>query len=267
MRNSESNNNNLEVEVPKFKLVFEKPKTFQTALVICVINEGHRILNQLKEISAAGLQIDVVVCDGGSTDGTQKIITGRDFGVTALLEKDEPGGLSSQLRIAFSYCLENQYINVVTMDGNNKDGIDGIERIVSALEHGYDFVQGSRFIRDGLAVNTPKLRYLAIRLIHAPIISLAAGFKFTDTTNGFRGFSSELLTQKKLRIFRREFMHYELLANIPVLAVRSGFKATEVPVRRSYPSSGKIPTKIQGLSGNLSIMKTLIKTFTHRFEI
>jgi dolichol-phosphate mannosyltransferase len=257
---------NDEIEIPKFNVVFENSKTSRFALVICVINEGERIQSQLKKVAAANLDIDVIICDGGSSDGTQGIVENGDFGVRVLLEKIDLGGLSSQLRIAFNYCLEKKYEYIVTMDGNNKDGIDGIYRITSALENGFDFVQGSRFIEGGAAVNTPWTRYLAIRLIHAPIISLAARRKFTDTTNGFRGFSSKLISEQKRRIFRKEFTGYELLAFFPVLASRNGYITTEVPVKRIYPRTGPVPTKIHGISGNFSLLRILLKTYFSKFD-
>ena len=40
------------------------------------------------------------------------------------------------------------------MDGNGKDGADGVFGILSALEDGFDFVQGSRFVKVELAVHS-----------------------------------------------------------------------------------------------------------------
>lgn len=57
------------------------------------------------------------------------------------------------------------------MDCNRKDGVHGIATIAAALRNRYHFVQGPRFIPDGHSVNTPRDRYLAIRLIHASITS------------------------------------------------------------------------------------------------
>ena len=56
-----------------------------------------------------------------------------------------------------------------------------------------DFVQASRFITGGISENTPKLREFAIRKIHAPLLKFFSGFPWTDTTQGFRGYSSKLL--------------------------------------------------------------------------
>ena len=70
---------------------------------------------------------------------------------------------------------------------------DAIPRFIEAIEQGYAFVQASRFLAGGVAENTPKSRDLAIRFIHAPMLSLASGFHWTDTTQGFRAYSRAML--------------------------------------------------------------------------
>ncbi len=82
---------------------------------------------------------------------------------------------------------------MITIDGNHKDSIEDIPRFIRKLEEGYDLVQGSRFARGGRAVNTPFVRNIAVRLIHAPVISLTAGQRFTDTTNAYRAYSARYL--------------------------------------------------------------------------
>ena len=53
------------------------------------------------------------------------------------------------------------------------------------------------FIRGGHAVNTPPVRYAAVRLVHAPLVSLGAHQWFTDTTNAYRAYSREYLTHPR----------------------------------------------------------------------
>ena len=105
-------------------------------------------------------------------------------------------------------------------------------------------MQGSRFIPGGHAINTPKTRYAAVRLIHAPIISAAAHQWFTDTTNAYRAYSREYLTHPDVQPLRDVFMGYELLAYLSIRATQLGLRACEVPVTRAYPASGKTPTKM-----------------------
>ncbi len=250
-------NKQFEKQVPQYSIQKFAPKKHNTALVIPIINEGERILQQLLRINALDPKVDIVIADGGSTDGTLNQILLNNISITTFLEKNDVGKLSAQLRMAFDYCINVGYEYVITMDGNNKDGEKGIESIQEALSAGFDFVQGSRFIKGGEAINTPLSRLLAIKLIHAPITSIAAGFWFTDTTNGFRGHTTKLLKSVELSIFRDIFDSYELIAYIPIQAQKLGFKVTEVPVTRMYPLEGVIPTKIHGLRANLRVLVIL----------
>lgn len=66
--------------------------------------------------------------------------------------------------------------------------------------------QDSRFIKGGKAVNTPLIRSISVRLIHAPIISLAAHQRFTDTTNAYRAYSAEYLWDERVKPLRVEYL-------------------------------------------------------------
>jgi dolichol-phosphate mannosyltransferase len=159
--------------------------------------------------------------------------------------------------MGYSYALNEGYKGIVTVDGNGKDIIDSLPSFVLELEQGCDFVQGSRFIKGGQAINTPLSRLLAIKLVHAPFISLLAGFHYTDTTNGYRAYSKKLLLDKRVAPFRDIFETYELLAYLSAKAPRLGFKVKEIAVTRKYPKNGKIPTKISPIKGNLKMIQIL----------
>jgi len=118
----------------------------------------------------------------------------------------------------------------------------------------------------GLAENTPWIRDLAIRAIHAPVLSWASGFHWTDTTQGFRGYSRKMLADDRMHIFRPIFDRYELLAYISYRAPRLGFRCIELPTCRRYPGSGKTPTKISAIRGNWSLLTTLWKACTGQYN-
>ena len=112
---------------------------------------------------------------------------------------------------------------------------------------------------DAAAYAAPgELRYAAVRLIHAPLVSLGAHQWFTDTTNAYRAYSREYLTPPDVRPLRDVFGGYELLAYLSIRATQLGLKACEVPVTRAYPATGKTPTKISGFKGNSDLMKVLL---------
>ena len=248
-------------QVPAYSVTRTQPRRTKHCLVIPVINEGTRIARLLERIHQLGIasQLDVVIVDGGSRDGSLGAALLDACEVHTLLVKTGPGKLSAQLRCAYHYVLEAGYDGIVTIDGNNKDDPAAIPAFVQALEQGYDFVQGSRFVPGGHAENTPLLRWVAIRLVHAPLLALASGFGWTDTTQGFRGYSRALLSDPRVDIFRDVFDTYELLAYLSYRAPKLGYRCLELPTSRVYPAGEKAPTKISPFAGNFKLFATLLK--------
>jgi dolichol-phosphate mannosyltransferase len=255
-------------QVPDLDAALWLGKRHRYCIVIPVINEGERIKNQLKRMEAEQISsiADIIIIDGGSTDGSLELASLRRLGITGLLIKKGPGKLSAQLRCAYAFSLDQGYEGIVTIDGNDKDNPEAIPRFIEALKDGFDFLQASRFLPGGQSVNTPKLRDLAIRYIHAPCLSLASGFKWTDTTQGFRAYSRRMLLDPKIAPFRDDFMCYELLAYLSYQVPRLGYLCKELPTVRKYPA-GEVPTKISGLKGNFVILKTLLRACAGKYNV
>jgi dolichol-phosphate mannosyltransferase len=247
--------------VPAFTSMEYMPKSTKYCLLIPIINEGERIAVELDRSQKHGVDklADIIICDGDSTDGCTNDMRLKSFGVNTLLVKLGLGKQGAQLRMGFWWALARGYDGVITIDGNNKDSIEDVSRFIEKLEAGYDFVQGSRFIKGGRAINTPPMRYAAVRLIHAPLISLTAGERFTDTTNAYRAYSRKYLTHPQVQPFRDIFVTYELLAYLSVRASQLKLKTCEAPVTRAYPKTGKTPTKISFFKGNGDLLKILLK--------
>ena len=247
--------------IPKFECTEFNSKSKDYAVLIPIINEGDRIIKELK--SAYKYKVsdyaDIVICDGGSTDGCTEEGRLRNLKVNTLLVKLDSGKQGAQLRMGIWWALQRGYKGIITIDGNNKDSIEDVPGFIEKLEEGYDLVQGSRFIKGGRPVNTPFIRTVSVKLIHAPIISMTAHQRFTDTTNAYRAYSARYLTDERVQPLRDVFMTYELLAYLSVRATQIGMKACEIPVTRAYPKTGKTPTKISFFKGNSELMKILIK--------
>lgn len=168
--------------------------------------------------------------------------------------------------MGFWWALQRGYKGIITIDGNNKDSIEDVPHFIEKLKEGYDFVQGSRFVKGGRAVRTPLIRLISVRLIHAPVISLTAGQHFTDTTNAYRAYSAEYLQDPRVQPLRDIFQTYELLAYLSVRASQIGRRACEIPVTRAYPRKGKTPTKISFFRGNGELMKILFQNFLGKYR-
>ena len=255
--------------VPDFNCEEYNIKRTKYCICIPIINEGERIHKELETAKKYGIDklADIILCDGGSTDGSIQKYKLDQLGVNVLLTKIGPGKQGAQLRMGLYYAIKRGYEGFITIDGNNKDSIEDVPKFIEKLNEGYDFIQGSRFIKGGQAINTPLLRYISVRLIHAPIISLTAREKFTDTTNAYRAYSKRYITHPKVQPFRDIFVTYELLAYLSVKASQLGLETCEVPVRREYPKKGKTPTKISFIKGNWNLMKILFRNLQGKYDI
>jgi len=254
--------------VPNFNCEAFAEKKKEYCVLIPIINEGERIVRELERAKKHGISnvADIIICDGGSTDGCTENERLKKLEVNTLLVKDDIGKQGAQLRMGFYYAKERGYKGIITIDGNDKDSIEDVPKFIEKLEEGYDLIQGSRFVKGGVAINTPFTRLIAVRLIHAPVISLTAGQWFTDTTNAYRGYSAKYLYDERVQIFRDIFMTYELLAYLSVRATQLGMKACEIPVTRAYPKTGKTPTKISFFKGNSELMKILFANLFRKYN-
>lgn len=248
-------------QVPAYEQLLWLGRQRDWAVIIPVINEGERLHKFLERTQANKIAsiADIIIVDGGSTDGSLELSYLQKQGVCGLLLKTGPGRLSSQLRCGYAFTLLEGYRGIITIDGNNKDDPAQISQFIASLEAGIDFIQASRFIPDGIAENTPKLRKFAICWIHAPLLSFFSGFHWTDTTQGFRGYSRRLLLDPRVAVFRDIFQYYELLVYLSYRVPRLGYRCAELPTARRYPV-GKIPTKISTFKGNWMLLVSLLKT-------
>ena len=254
--------------VPDFDCSEYEEKKSKYCLCIPIINEKANIRLELHRarVNKVHNLCDIIICDGGSTDGGTDEDMMRGLGVNTLLVKRGAGKQGAQLRMGFYWALMRGYEGIITIDGNNKDSIEDVIKFIEKLDEGYDFIQGSRFIEGGQAINTPLARHMAVKFIHAPVISLTAKERFTDTTNNFRGYSARYLLHPLVQPFRPVFKSYELLAYLSTRASQLKLRTCEVPVTRAYPNSGKIPTKISPIKGNSELMKILIANAAGRYN-
>lgn len=254
--------------VPRFECIEFEPKSSEYVVLIPIINEGKRIQKELMRANTAKISqyADIVICDGDSKDGCTNKNRLRKLAVNTLLVKKDAGKQGAQLRMGIWWALQRGYKGIITIDGNNKDSIEDVPKFIEKLQEGYDFVQGSRFIQGGKAINTPFIRLISVRLLHAPIISITAKHHFTDTTNAYRGYSERYLLDKRVQPLRDIFMTYELLAYLSVRATQLGYSACEIPVTRAYPKKGKTPTKISFFKGNGELLKILFKNLLGKYK-
>ena len=98
-------------QVPAMETPLWQGKQHPFSVVIPVINEGERIKSLLKRMEAEQISsiADIIIVEGGSTDGSLEIEELKQVGVRGLVVKKGPGKLSAQLRCAYAFALDQGY--------------------------------------------------------------------------------------------------------------------------------------------------------------
>lgn len=245
--------------------IFSSAPEKSHVVFIFAFNEGSRLRDQLARFPENNLgSFDIMVGDDGSDDGCCDEMILRAHGVRGVVRLPTNQGLSANIKAGLDWLLNSsKYQSVIMMNGNNKDDPAAIGSFMEKLEEGYGYVQGSRFRPGGRRKNTPLVRHLAIRWIHAPLFSLASRRWMTDTTNGFRAFSRAFLEDERVHPFQEIFQQYELEQYLAWKALRLGYPCSEIPVARDYPepdAGGKVQvvSKIAGGGAHWQMIKPLL---------
>lgn len=221
----------------------------------CAFNEGEKILRVLRKFNDHNLY-DLLVIDDGSTDGV--LTAPLPPGPITVIHNSETRGAGYGVRQILSYALEKGYVAVFFVSGNDKDLPEDINKFRSAIEDGYDFVQGSRYLPGGGFGRMPFYRTIATRILHPFLFSIITGRLFTDSTNGFRAVRTKIVADQRLDLNQAWLDHYELEPYLFYKAVKLGYRVTEVPVTKIYPPRKEGYTKMRPFSGWWSILRPLV---------
>jgi len=252
------------LEIPFYECETFFPKHSKYCILICVYNEGERLKNQLTRMKPYTDIVDIIVVDSYSTDNSTSFDLMKNLGVNSVLRTNRDG-VSKALQVGLFYALKNGYDGIITIDGNNKDGVEAIPTFLEALNSGVDFVQGSRFIKGGYHANTPFIRLVGMKLFTLPLMRLR-GVKFTDPHNGFKGLSRHFLLHPKLQPFRKIFSNYSLIFYLNFSATKLKIRTMEIPVKRIYPKFGPLATKCRGIKMHVTIIFDIFKIILGLFE-
>ncbi len=248
-----------ELAIPPYREEIFKPKKTKYCLLIPTFNEIKHFPSQIKHMQEWGVfdLVDVISCDAGSTDGSADPEMLRSNGFTALLTREGPGRYSTDLRMGYGWAIKQGYDGFITVDATDRDDMSGLGEFIKKLDDGYDYIQGSRFVKGGRAVRTPFIRLFAIRMISDPILSISARHVLSDTTNGYRAYSKRFLLGKDVVAFRDNFYLHELIYYLPVIACKKKYRVAFVPVGRIYQEDNDFSTHANNASNKAYIRGVL----------
>lgn len=172
--------------------------------------------------------LNIVVVDDNSPDGTWKIVQGiskNKKNVHLLLRKRDKGRGSAG-RDGFIYCLKNGADGIVEMDADMSHDPKYIPLMIKELKNA-DLVLGSRMAEGGKEIGRNYIRRLMTSFANF-YIRLMLGLKVKDCNAGFRCFRREVL--EKIKLEKLQSKGPAIIQEVLFKAHLKGFKIKEIPI-------------------------------------
>ena len=203
------------------------PDLGRVVMVVPTYNERDNLAWIVGRLRAATPDVDVLVVDDGSPDGTGKLadeLAAADPQVT-VLHRAEKAGLGAAYLHGFSVALERGYDVVGEMDADGSHQPEQLPLLLTALADA-DLVIGSRWVPGGSVVNWPLSRkVLSVGgNLYARVL---LGIPLRDVTAGYRVFRSTTL--KAIDLDSVESAGYIFQTDLAFRTLRAGLRVVEVP--------------------------------------
>jgi dolichol-phosphate mannosyltransferase len=224
--------------------------------LIIVVNYDQEleITRFLQSLGAVRHGLDVVVVDDASRDRSAEIAERLGYRV---IRHPVNRGVGAAIRTGVQYALaEGAYEFLLIMSSNGKMRPEEIPTVIGPiLEDRADYVQGSRFARQGQAVALPWFRSAAIP-VYSLIASAVLRRRFTDITCGYRAYRLWIVRDSRVNLNQDWLDRYEAELYIHYYACRLGARITEVPVTIDYShlAVGR-KTKMRPITGWWSLLR------------
>jgi glycosyltransferase involved in cell wall biosynthesis len=189
---------------------------------------------------------EVIVVDGGSTDGTLEVA--RSLAPGAQLLRQDRRGKGNALACGIGAAGGEI---VVTLDADGSARVEEIPRFVAALEAGADFAKGSRYLPGGGSSDFTWLRSAGNRFLGL-LVAILFGTRFTDLCYGYNAFWT-----RHAETLSIDCDGFEVETLLHLRARRAGLTVVEVPSYEDARISGT--SNLRPFRDGLRILATILR--------
>ena len=232
----------------------------RTVAVVPAFDEEDAIGAVVAEIRAFDPELDVVVVDDGSADGTGAAARAAGAAVVRLPFNL---GIGAAVQTGFRYALEQGYDVAVRLDGDGQHDPAELPKLLEPLERGEaDVVTGSRFREGEDGYRPPLARRLGITWF-ARLVSLLSRQRVTDTTSGFQA-----LNRSGIALFARDYPSDYPEVEATVLVLKHRLRLVEVPVRMREREHGSSSiTLVRSVYYAIKVTLALLVAMGRRYAV
>jgi dolichol-phosphate mannosyltransferase len=205
------------------------PGERRTLVILPTFEERATIEQVLRGVRKAPQDVDVLVVDDSSPDGTATVV--RDLMSNEphirLVQRPDRSGLASAYQEGFRLALDEGYDLVVEMDSDLSHDPTELPRLLEAAAAGADLVVGSRYVPGGSVTNWSRAR-VALSRAGNTYARIMLGIPLHDATSGYRVYRRALLADLTREPITSDGYGFQI-----ELVLRSwhlGATLTEVPI-------------------------------------
>jgi len=197
-------------------------------IVIPTYNEKENVAKLIPLILKQDKNIDILVVDDGSPDGTGELVDGliNKNKKIHILHRKGKLGIGSAYIEGFKYGLKNNYDLIISMDADLSHNPKYLPAMITASGK-YDLVLGSRWTKGGGVKGWPWHRYVmswGANLFSRALLNL----KPKDITTGYRCYKREVL--ENIDLDNIVSSGYAFMEEMIYKVQKAGFTIGEVPI-------------------------------------
>lgn len=217
----------------------------EVLVIIPTYNEGENIVKIIESIFTIHQDINVLVVDDNSPDGTSskvKEVIPNYQNKLHLITRDSKMGLGTAYLKGFSWAINKNFEYIISMDADFSHNPSDILRLYnSCVDEKNDVCIGSRYIKGINVVNWP-LQRIILSYFASLYVRLITGMRIMDPTSGFVCYSVKSL--QNLNLSEIKFNGYAFQIEMKFKLFLKKSVLTEIPIIFTDRKFGK--SKLNG---------------------
>jgi dolichol-phosphate mannosyltransferase len=205
-----------------------RPVALTVSVVIPARDESGRLPQTLadlgRELTAAGIEHELVVVDDHSTDGSAELLDRLSLDQPAIrVVRNERSGGFGHAVVSGLEAATGDAIAIFMADGSDSP-TDLVHFLRVMEDRGVDCVFGTRFARESRVVDYPRPKLLLNRMANN-VIRLLFRIRYNDVTNAFKLYRRPVIEGSKPFLSH----HFNLTVELPLKAIIRGYSYVVVP--------------------------------------
>ena len=198
-------------------------------VIIPTYNEMENIPGFIPQVLEQNEDIDILVVDDGSPDGTGDYIEklSEENGRVHLLRRKKKMGLGTAYIAGFKWALERDYERVFEMDADGSHSPTALNAFLKESEKA-DLVLGSRYLKGKISVVNWDWKRLILSYGANFYTRLVTGMPFSDATGGFKCFSRKALQALDFKKLKSDGYCFQIETTHRLW--KKKFKIKEIPI-------------------------------------